>query len=488
MHRRSRSWLGGLALAFVTCGGDAVGPDPQRPPHVLLVVLDTVRADYSSSYGHPQETTPRLDALAELGVVFEDVTAPASWTWPSHASLFTGEPPWVHGAHLVAASEGNAGAHARFGMAVGSLRPDLPTLAERFAAQGYRTVALVVNDWLHPDLGLLRGFETAELLANDARLIEATARELARPDDRPLFLFVNVMTAHSPYRDGPGPWALADRRFLDPLQGPDWLRPYLTSDLPRGVQLSRVAAPHETTGVVRFAAGQLAIPAADMAQLRQLYAAGVRGADFVLGRVLTHWIAASPDGVVAVTSDHGESFGEHGALDHRVSLYPEVLRVPLVVAAPGRLPRGVRVREAVSLQNLHPTLLELAGIEPSAGGSLVGLVEHEPLATPIVAGAWPDPVWAAHAGSRFGHEWRLFRQGDWALLLPVGDPAGAELYHLATDPGMHDDRAARETERVAELVLAAGAPLGLLTREPASAPLAIPDAVADQLRQLGYSH
>jgi len=474
------------AMLALTACGDA-GPAEQRHPDVLLVVLDTVRADHCSSYGHPRETTPRLDALAEVGVVFEEVTAAAPWTWPSHASLFTGESPWVHGAHLVPPSRASASALAQFGMSVGSLREDLPTLAERFAAAGYRTVALVVNQWLDPGLGLLRGFETATLLESDARLIEAAAREMARPDERPLFLFVNVMSAHSPFREGPGPWALADRSFLDPDSAPGWVRPYLTRDLPRGVHLSQIAGGDATTGVVRFAAGELAIPAADLEKLRTLYAAGVRGADFVLGRVLAPWIARSPESIVAVTSDHGEAFGEHGALDHRATLYPEVLRVPLVVAAPGRLPAGDRVATPVRLQDLHPTLLELAGLGRPAG-SFAGRASGGPEPEPVVAAAWPDPVWAEHAGSRFGREWRLFRRGDWALLMPLDEPRAAELYHLPTDPGMQRDRAAREPERLAALTREAAARLGAGEQSVATAPLAIPDPVAARLRRLGYAH
>jgi arylsulfatase A-like enzyme len=474
-----------LALALAACG--EVDPAAKPRPDVLLVVLDTLRADHSSSYGQARETTPRLDALAELGVVFEDVSAAAPWTWPSHASLFTGESPWVHGAHLVPPSRASASALAHFGMSVGSLRADLPTLAERFAAGGYRTVALVVNEWLAPELGLLRGFETAELLESDARLIEAATRELAAPDDRPLFLFVNVMSAHSPFREGPGPWALSDPAFLDPATAPEWVRPYLTSDLPRGVHLSQVAEGHTATGVVRFAAGELAIPESDLAKLRQVYAAGVRAADFVLGRLLEPFAARSPDGIVAVTSDHGEGFGEHGTLDHRASLYPEVLRVPLVLAAPGRLPAGARVEAPVSLQHLHPTLLELARLGPAAG-SFAGLAEGRGEPAPVAAAAWPDPVWAEHAGARFGWEWRLYRRGDWALVLPLDDPRAAELYHLPTDPGMRRDRAASEPERLAALAREAGPQLGTGEEAVATAPLAIPDRVAARLKRLGYAN
>jgi arylsulfatase A-like enzyme len=145
--------LAGAALLLMACES----PEPAPPP-VLLVVMDTVRADRTSTYGYARPTTIQLDAVARAGVVFEDVTAPGSWTWPSHASLFTGRPPWEHGAHLVtreqAASLARNAVVEGSEVMVGRMRTDLPTLAERFAEAGYRTRALFSNEWLAADLGL----------------------------------------------------------------------------------------------------------------------------------------------------------------------------------------------------------------------------------------------------------------------------------------------------------------------------------------------
>lgn len=459
-------------------------------PDVLLVVLDTLRADRVSAYGYTRPTTPQLDALAELGVLFEDVTAPAPWTWPSHASLFTGEPPWVHGAQLSADAASSAVSRqtkGRFGMAADRMRDDLPTLAERFAAGGYRSVALVANAWLDPELGLLRGFEQARLLERDSALIEAAGAAIAEDDPRPLFLFLNVMTAHSPFRDGPGPWALESDAFLDPARAPAWLRPYLTEGIPRGVQLSQLAPGDETTGEVRYAAGQLAIPPADLARLSQLYDASVRGADFVLGRVLERWAAAHPDSVVAVASDHGESLGEHHLLGHAASVYREVLHVPLVIAAPDRLPVGRRVRSAVQLQDLHATLLELAGLG-SGPRSLVALARagDEAPRGPVTAAARRHPHYARFAGARFDRDFRLHRVGDWALVWSASDPAYTELYDLGGDPGMLHDVAAREPGQTARLAVAARDRLERDDRAQGDR-LEIPKSVAARLRSLGYA-
>ncbi|MGH0030432.1 MAG: sulfatase-like hydrolase/transferase [Myxococcota bacterium] len=476
-----------LALWAATACGAPPAPAP-GPPDVLLVVLDTVRADRLSTYGHTRPTAPRLDALAGLGVVFDDVTAAAPWTWPSHASIFTGEPPHVHGAHLA----GGADASVHFGMGVSPLRPEVTTLAERFAAGGYRTEALVVNHWLHPSLGLLRGFERAHHFDRDAALFEAARRTTGRRDERPLFLFVNVMTAHSPFRDGPGDWGLADRAFLDPERAPAWVRPYLTPDLPRGVHLSQVDDSGRPSGVIRHSTGDLVIPPEDLEKLLALYDASVAGADFVLGRLLDTWIDAGRDGVVAVTSDHGEGFGEHGLLDHRATVYPEVLAVPLVIAAPG-LPSGTRVATPVSLVSLHDTLLDLAGLD-HGGRSLVPLARGDaPPDPPVLAArASADPFWASHAGEHFAQDWHLLRAGDWALVHGSHPDTPPELYDLRRDPRMTTDVSRTHPERTARLLAeararsGAGADAAGPDRAPAAV-LDIPAEVAQGLRDLGYA-
>jgi arylsulfatase A-like enzyme len=365
------------------------------------------------------------------------------------------------------------------------MRADLPTLAERFAEAGYRTVALVVNQWLHPDLGLLRGFEVARQLASDGAMIRAAGDAIRAPDPRPLFLFVNAMSAHSPFREGPGPWRLPDPSFLDPARAPAWVRPYLTTEPPGGVQLAAVAAGDTLPGTARHAAGELEMPEQGLANLVRLYDAGVRGADFTLGRVLEAWISTRPESIVAVTSDHGEGFGEHGLLDHRIAVYPEMLRVPLVVVAPGRLPAGARVLAPVSMQRLHPTLIELAGIG-SPRGSLVGLATGEGGEVgPIFAAARPD-LWGQRAGGRLAQRWHLYRDGGLALVWSPDVAAGAELYSLDADPGMLRDLSATQPEQVA--ALRADAERAFAARgEVRGEPLQVPTHVAERLRELGYA-
>jgi arylsulfatase A-like enzyme len=478
-HQRLLAALLSLAALAGGCDRIELAPEPERPA-ILLVVLDTVRADHVSSYGYPRPTTPQLDAVAAAGALFEDASASAPWTWPSHASLFTGQPPWVHGAHL---TRGTGDATQIRDMSVTPMRRDLPTLAERLGRAGYRTVSLASNRWLDPPLGLTRGFEDARVLDNDGLVFQAAREEIARRDARPLFLFVNLLSAHAPYLEGPGPWAVPDEAALSPADAPEWLRPYLVTDAPGGVDLYEKPEGSELDGVGRYLAGQLSIPDEGMRLLGALYDAGVRAADFGLGRVLQAWVAAHPTGVVAVTSDHGEALGEHGLIDHRGAVYREQLHVPLVLAAPGTVPAGRRVRQPVRMLDLYPTLLELAGVERSPR-SLLAVLRGESREGAIVASAWPNPLWADAIGGRFSRRWNLYREGGEAL---VWDAEGeAELYDLAQDPAMTRDLAQQRPERVRELRRRGATAIAVAGAAPPRAPLEVPEETRRLLRELGY--
>jgi len=249
------------------------------------------------------------------------------------------------------------------------------------------------------------------------------------------------------------------------------------------VELSKQADANGVPGVVRYLAGELIIPDTGFMLLSDLYDAGVRGADFTLGRILEHWIGHDAEGIVAVTSDHGEAFGEHGLLDHRGSVYPELLHVPLAIAAPGRLPAGVRVEEPVSLIELSSTLLRLAGLDAPSPG-LIPILRGVRSNEPITAMAWPVELWARHAGGRFEDRWWLYREGSWALVSNGQDEN--ELYDLARDPRMTRNLAGEEPERLAELASRAHAAIGKIEEAATTATVDLPPETRARLRQLGY--
>jgi arylsulfatase A-like enzyme len=480
--RLAALWLRLPAALLLALTSACDAPRSGRPD-VLLVVLDTVRADRLSAYGHSRQTSRALDALfEERGVLFEDVTAPASWTWPSHASLFTGEYPWVHGAHYAESIE-ERGSFERWDTPVTPLRTDLPTLAERFADAGYHTVSLAGNAWLHPELGLVRGFRDARTFEDERDAVRAVGELLARRDRRPLFLFLNFTQAHGPYAETRFPWLRRHRGSLDRATAPDWVRPYLQGRDTRTIDLALHAEGRAFSGYQRYLMGRLEIPAAGFELLLDVYDGEVGHDDLLLGAALEIWTGATAhDSVVAVTSDHGEAFGEHGLIEHGGSVYPEVLQVPLVIAAPGRLPPGRRIAEPVQMHDLYPTLLDLAGID-SPSGSLVAVARGERRARPILAAAWPRREWARSAGGRLGELWRYYRSNGYAVV--SRSDGSAELYHVASDPSMQLDLSAERPALAAKLLRAAE-PLFRSNGSASGAPLRPSPETLERLRGLGY--
>lgn len=349
--------------------------------NVLLIVLDTVRADHLSCYGYPRPTTPSLDRLASEGVLFERAYATSSWTLPSHASMMTGLLPFEHKATV------------RRDRA--PLAPRLPVLAEAFNRHGYISGGFVANTvFLTPWMGLDRGFLHYEsYYSSPARSLRRSyyGRELTRwllhrigdfdtllrpsaldisqallnwldqNPGRPFFAFLNLMEAHQPIRLPDG---FAKKRFDRAPPGRDDRIPPRGIN-PREMEL-RTAAIGEYDSALSYLDAQLGALFQEMAR-RGLY----------------------DNTLVIVTSDHGEHFGQNGMFDHGNSLYEEELRVPLILRLPGPVPAGRRIPVPASLRDLAATALDIAqpGTAHSLGGrSLVGYWNSpEPVLRAIVA-------------------------------------------------------------------------------------------------------
>ncbi len=312
MKRLLATLLALAALVGLACGGWWLAYRWSRPD-VVLVVLDTVRADRVSVCDYDKPTTPTLQALVEDGAAVAcDAYAPGSWTLPSHASFFTGLPVWEHGSVLAAGD----GTGKIFAFSVHPLREDVPTLAERFDADGYRTVLISENSVVGPKSGLDRGFERVHskyMCGKNSQdhLLPKLEQTLSKRewDSAPLFLVVNICLAHDPRIGAP--------------QEVEWLE------------------HHEKTSFRKessqaFLAGELSAPeeALWLAQLSDSYDYSVRRADDSLGEVLRlldeHAQPARRRRLV-VTSDHGEMLGEKGLLDHQEYLWEPVARVPVLV-------------------------------------------------------------------------------------------------------------------------------------------------------------
>ncbi|MEM7434948.1 MAG: sulfatase-like hydrolase/transferase [Myxococcota bacterium] len=299
---------GGLGAKYYRLGPFAV---PQRDaPVVILVVLDTVRADHTSLCGYGRATTPTLEGLVADGATFAcDAHAPSTWTLPSHATFFTGVGLDRHQA-------GNGGAERMKGGTVTPLGTSLPTLAEELAGRGYQTLLLSGNPVVSERFGLTRGFEHVAIgrrypMMHNGRLA-ARLRGLlrvARLDKaKPLFAFVNIADAHSPWTAIPD-----DAGFLPP-------RPRMSI----------------SPGRERFESGEMSDTEAAgyLAHLTDVYDYGVFRADRSLALVLDvlrdqGWLDRGYR--LIVTSDHGEYLGEHDLVEHgREFMYEPVTRVPFV--------------------------------------------------------------------------------------------------------------------------------------------------------------
>lgn len=346
----------------------------QRKPDVLLVSIDTLRADRLSLYGHSRRTSPNLDRWAanSAQVVTRTLSA-APWTLPSHASIFTGLEAWRHGVNYSSPAP-----------------PGLTFLAERLKQEGYETAAIVGGGYLHPSFGLLQGFDfvssAGSQMGNEAELSDGVAAALAwrRTSDRtkPSFLLFHTYAVHNPYRVHTP--HLAQLTGKDPpadlfvntstARNDEFLRPV------RNLILSgdRSAWPQET-------------PIETIAL--DLYDSAIAATDAAIAPLLDEY--RTSESVVVVTSDHGELFGEHGYVNH-FTLFEENLSVPLIIGAPGLSPgsadltaRGVDVT---------PTILDLVSIEldPGFDGmSLAGVLRGS------VSGQ-PAEAWAYAAASAFG--------------------------------------------------------------------------------------
>ena len=324
-------------------------------PNVLLIILDTVRAKSLSLYGYHRDTSPSLTRLAGRGVWFERAFSTAPWTLPSHASLLTGDYP-----HQLSADW------------IEPLDRKVPTLAERFSAEGYVTGGFVANvGYLSWEFGLNRGFAHYEdYLFRPRDILESTSigrqldysflvRDFLRTDqhlvridapsinrrflswvdkrgDRPFFAFLNYYDAHGPYLP-PSPW---DSRYGAP-------RPDNRSTLHRF--LGRPFGP---------------LPQAVVDREMDQYDGALAYLDDQIGKLIEeldrrHLLDHT---IVLLTADHGEEFGEHGLFDHGNSLYRPSVQVPLLVVYRGVAPQGRQVEQPVTLRDVAATLADLAGL------------------------------------------------------------------------------------------------------------------------------
>jgi len=444
--------VAGLAVVIAAATTALWTKDGGGRPNLLLVSIDTLRADHLGCYGYRVPTSPNLDAFAaRRGILFETAVAAAPSTTPSHASMLTSLLPSHHGALFSRQAP---------------LAPEILTLAEILSAEGYRTFS--VNDGGQMDAvwGLSQGFDEYLTLPGRAQLarfrrtVDRATRWLdeAPRDGRPWFAFLHTYETHHPYSPDPSLYEAIGHEYRGPLPS--------TIDKPL---LSRING------------GDLEIGDADRAHIVAAYDAEIRSMDEAFGALVAvlEERGLMDDTVVVVTSDHGEELGERGMMGwHSHALWDEQLLVPLIVRLPGERFAGARIGAQVRGIDVMPTALDLLGIAPppsAEGRTVMPLVIEAPDAPrPAVSqrDVREDPLPASlRAGGRKLHR----RGGDEPLLL----------FDLAADPGEARDLAEEAKDEAARAGARLDALIGARPAAPASQPVAFDAQLLGQLGALG---
>ena len=455
--------VSGLLAALAAAAGLACGAGDAPRPHVVLISLDTLRADHVGAYGYGRPTTPHLDGFARDAFLFERAYSSSSHTLPAHASMLTGLEPSHHG--LLADDD-------VLGRGVG-------TLAESLGRAGYRTAGFVNGGYLHEKFGLARGFDHYDFVAgqrpradrsgtgrNAGETVEAVGAWLdatgeSEPMEEPLFLFVHLFDVHS-----------------------DWGR--LPYEAP-GAERARFESPRPEDGafdpgdesasvhMLRLNDRGAALTDAELDWMVSLYDAGIAYTDAQVERLFTllRDRGILEDSIVIVTADHGEEFQEHGRLLHE-QVYEELIRVPLLLRVPGR--GAGRIGAIVRHVDLLPTVLELVGLptpENVAGRSLVPLLEGREEPARVVVARNQQGTQVAVSDGRF----KL-----------VAEPAAgrARLFDLERDPGETGRGPAPSRAEIARLQELRRAHLDAVQVESAATSAPLDPEIAESLRALGY--
>lgn len=446
----------GMTIRAVTVGAVLAGlagvgarPSPQaegvpdRPLNVMLLVIDSLRADKTGFGGGRWRLTPFLDDWARQCTIYDRAYAPSSWTVPVVVSMLTGQYPSEH----------------RVTNFVAHIPSATPTLAELLSARGYATSAVGANAALRPAMGFSRGFERYAIVgepnmlnpkADGSLIVEKTLAWVdAVGPNQPHFLYLHFMDVHMPYRY---------HERLAPPAGE-----LLRTD--GELNLALVRAQWEFTP-------------AEVARLQALYDGEVRYEDALLRRFFAALRERGflDNAVVILTADHGEEFGSHAMFGHGSSLYQEAVRVPLVVCAPDRQPG--RVREPVQLAGVTASILAAAGTARPPS------VRIPPLPTVDVAQAPPPTVFSELPESGHKQNWvhkqAVASKNEKLLVLADGSRVA---YDLARDPAETHPRPTVPPSLDAALVsYVAGIRAGAAEQEQA----AVDQATRDRLRALGY--
>jgi len=380
-----------VLLSLIGCGGKE-----DRRLNILLISIDTLRADHLGCYGYAKETSPAIDRLAERGVRFEQAVSASPWTLPSHMSMMTSLYPEQHK------------------RAWKTLFPNQPltTLAEVLTSRGYITQGYVAVPFLKEIYGFDQGFSGYEF-EPDIRAKDQTDKAIRwlhqkRPGDKPVFLFVHYFDPHVPY--------LPPKKYREKfISG--------TKDFPLDMNIFKNTFTGE-----------------EKTFLRALYDGEIRFADDQAGRLIqTFYQKMDPKkSLVVLVSDHGEEFWDHGSVDHGHTLFEEMIRVPLIFSAEGRLPSGLVLKNTVRTIDLMPTILDLCAIPVPASCLGVSLLSY-------IQGGGPPEEPAYSSSVVKGPEQKSLRNDQHKFIYNTLTSKAA-LYDLIEDPGEQENIIEREPQ------------------------------------------
>ena len=355
----------------------------ESKPNVILVVMDAVRADHLSCYGYHRQTSPNIDNLAKKGVLFENAFSTAEWSYPSHASIFTGKYPSFH---------------KTLGKDV-CLHKENTTIAEILSASGYQTIGLSGNDLLSPINGFSRGFQNYIVydvhyeIRSILKIMKKNPKDFARTliygrdgytfqnieqikeflkkrkKEKPFFLFTNLYNSHAPYNP-PRPFK---KHFCHNLYRPKLSIMELVFHMifrhPGGKipnfdirKLNLIANDH---GQYSFMAKEFQVSEEEWKVVKSWYDGEILYLDYRIGELVEFLQSEGifENTLLVITSDHGENFGEHGLASHQFCLYDSLIHVPLIMVYPDIIPRGRRISNMVSHLDIFPTILNLLNIK-----------------------------------------------------------------------------------------------------------------------------
>ena len=435
----------GLSLTEIfALSGCGKKPSPDRP-NIILVTLDTTRADHLSCYGHIRKTTPNLDKLAEESIVYTKAIAPSSWTLPSHASLFTGKFTSSHGAKydpdgpffLSDALEKNP-SYKKF-RACGLAQDEEP-LAAILKKNGYQTAAVVAGPWLKKVFGLAKGFDyyddskITRLNGKTANLVTDSALNwLKESHKKEFFLFLNYFDPHEPY--------MPPREFLEKMI-PN--RP-LSS-------MTRLQADK-----IRYDAEILFMDHQISRLIQKLKNMGIYDNTWVI-----------------VTADHGELLGEHGKFRHGFYLYQEEIHIPLILKYPAGEVSPSRTDVMVQLNDVFAMILDRLQIPlpENIQASLPNNITH-----PILAETYPLNFPSGH--------WRTIIQGNLKFLW--NSKGKHKLFDLSKPDGEDINLIKKHPQKASQMLAERDSYLAKLPRPGPSAPVRKLDKqTSEALKSLGY--